>query len=270
MNRILSCFPEGKTKALTLSYDDGKIDDLDFIKLLHKYDIPCTFNINSGLLGKDEGWGMHVSETDISSAYAGHEVAVHTLNHPTLPRCPKETIISEILEDRKNLERLTGKTVRGMAYPNRDGWTDEIKSMLPFLGIDYARVTGCSGDFLIPKDFYQWQFTCDHSHSLLEKAQEFLLLSKPQYLYLLSVYGHSWDIVKDNAMAKFEEFLHLVSHNADIWYASNIEFVDYMNALKRLRFSADLSFAENPNALSLWLNVNGKSVEIKGGERVLY
>jgi peptidoglycan/xylan/chitin deacetylase (PgdA/CDA1 family) len=270
MNQILSCFPQGKTKALTLSYDDGKLDDLDFIALLNKYAVPCTFNINSGLLGKDAGWGMHVSEADISTLYKNHEAAVHTLTHPTLPRCSNETIISEIMEDRKNLERLTGKTVRGMAYPNRDGWTNEIKQLLPFLGIDYARVTGCTGNFLIPKDFYEWQFTCDHNHNLIELAQEFLALSKPQYLHLMSVYGHSWDIVKDNAMGKFEEFLQLISKKTDIWYVLNIEFIDYMNALKRLRFSADMSFVENPNAISLWLSVNGKTIEIPGGQRVRF
>jgi peptidoglycan/xylan/chitin deacetylase (PgdA/CDA1 family) len=213
---------------------------------------------------------MHVSEADISTLYKNHEAAVHTLTHPTLPRCSNETIISEIMEDRKNLERLTGKTVRGMAYPNRDGWTNEIKQLLPFLGIDYARVTGCTGNFLIPKDFYEWQFTCDHNHNLIELAQEFLALSKPQYLHLMSVYGHSWDIVKDNAMGKFEEFLQLISKKTDIWYVLNIEFIDYMNALKRLRFSADMSFVENPNAISLWLSVNGKTIEIPGGQRVRF
>lgn len=270
MKKIVSCFPQGKTKVLTLSYDDGKIYDIDFIKLLNTYNIPCTFNLNSGLLGKDTGWGMHVSENDIQTIYKNHEVAVHTVNHPTLPRCSNETIIYEVMEDRKKLESLTGKTVRGMAYPNKDGYTNDMKKMLPFLGIDYARISGCNGNFLLPKDFYEWQFTCDHNHNLVELAHEFASLSKRQYLYMMSVYGHSCDIGKDKAWELFEQFLKIVSNRDDIWYATNIEYVDYMNAVKRLRFSSDTSFVENPNAISLWLSVNDEIVEIHGGEKMVF
>ena len=47
MNTFL-LFPDGKEKALTLSYDDGVDTDIRFIELLEKFNIKCTFNINSG------------------------------------------------------------------------------------------------------------------------------------------------------------------------------------------------------------------------------
>ena len=52
----------------------------------------------------------------------------------------------------------------------------------------------------------------------------------------------------------------------DIWYATNIEIIDYMEAARNLRFTADHNSVYNPNAQSIWLQLNGKKcVEIKGG-----
>ena len=41
------CFPEGKTKALTFSYDDGEKQDIRLIQLFNKYGLKGTFNLNS-------------------------------------------------------------------------------------------------------------------------------------------------------------------------------------------------------------------------------
>ena len=38
----------GKLKAVTFSYDDGMTQDIRLIELLNKYNLKCTFNINSG------------------------------------------------------------------------------------------------------------------------------------------------------------------------------------------------------------------------------
>ena len=52
----------------------------------------------------------------------------------------------------------------------------------------------------------------------------------------------------------------------DIWYATNIEIIDYMDAAKRILFSADCRRVYNPSALSVWLEVDGDSViEVKSG-----
>ena len=48
---IFMRFPEGKKKALTLSYDDGVHQDKRLIQILNRYGIRATFNINSGILG---------------------------------------------------------------------------------------------------------------------------------------------------------------------------------------------------------------------------
>ena len=36
MNRIYKCFPGGKFKVLTLSYDDGKLEDKRLVDIFNK------------------------------------------------------------------------------------------------------------------------------------------------------------------------------------------------------------------------------------------
>ena len=47
------CFKGGKRKALTLSYDDGVVQDIRLTEILKKHGIKCTFNISSGLFLDD-------------------------------------------------------------------------------------------------------------------------------------------------------------------------------------------------------------------------
>ena len=63
-----------------------------------------------------------------------------------------------------------------------------------------------------------------------------------------------------------EDFCKLVGGRDDIWYATNIEIIDYMDAARRLIFSADCRRVYNPNAISVWLEIDGDTViEVKGG-----
>ena len=52
--KIYSVFPYGKCKALTLSYDDGNINDIRLSSIFRKYGLKATFNLNSGLSDNDE------------------------------------------------------------------------------------------------------------------------------------------------------------------------------------------------------------------------
>ena len=50
--KVYTCFPGGKAKALTMSYDDGKVQDRRLIDIFNKYGIKGTFNLNYGQVGK--------------------------------------------------------------------------------------------------------------------------------------------------------------------------------------------------------------------------
>lgn len=264
MNKVYLCFPGGKHKALTMSYDDGKEDDRKLVEIFNRHGIRGTFHINSGI--KDD---VRIPLEEYPELYKGHEIACHTLTHPTIARCPMEEVVHEVLEDRKKLEELTGQPVRGLSYPN-GSYSEEIKKLLPSLGIKYSRIVGDSHGFDLPTDYYEWKATCHHNHDLLENGRKFVELQKTQYLYLMYVWGHSIEFSRDNNWELIEEFCALAGGHEDIWYATNIEIVDYMEMMKGLQFSADNSFVYNPYAASVFLSVNGEIVEVKGGTLVRF
>ena len=114
---------DGKSKVITLSYDDGVVQDIRLIEIMNKHGLKGTFNINSGLYlpenaVRDKFDGrMKLSEAKELYINSGHEVAVHALTHPILDRLDSAEIIYEITEDRKNIENQYGVIARGMAYP---------------------------------------------------------------------------------------------------------------------------------------------------------
>ena len=78
MNQTYIRFPQFKSKAVTLSYDDGVIFDKRLIEIMDKHGLKGTFNINSGLFAKNEG-ERRMTEKTAYELYANspHEVAVH-------------------------------------------------------------------------------------------------------------------------------------------------------------------------------------------------
>ncbi len=262
IQKIYCCFPGGKHKVLTMSYDDGKTQDRRLVEIFNKYGIKGTFNINGGI----ENDGKRIPFEEYHDLYVGHEVACHTWSHPTIERCPLPLVAQEVLEDRKKLEKMTGYTVRGLAYPN-GSYSKEIMDLLPALGIRYGRIVGNTDDFKLPTNFLEWKSTCHHNHNLIENGKKFLELKKTQYLYCMYVWGHSYEFDDKNNWELMEEFCSMMANQDDIWYATNIEIVDYMDVVKNAQFSADGSFVYNPSFASLWIKVNDKDIiEVKGGE----
>jgi peptidoglycan/xylan/chitin deacetylase (PgdA/CDA1 family) len=261
MKNIHVCFPGGRFKALTFSYDDGNVADRRLVSIFNAHGLKATFHLNSGNLGKP---GV-VSAEEVPALYAGHEVSCHTVAHPTLARCPPEQVAAQILEDRKSLEALVGYPVRGFSYPN-GSYSPRIIGLLPGLGIEYARVVPTTGAFHLPEDFLEWRGTCHHGDGLAARGEEFLSFSKSQYLCLMYVWGHSYEFDRDCNWRVIEDFAEKAGGRDELWYATNIEIVDWMNRWKAMRFSADCSVASNPSAESVWMDVGGDIVEVRGGE----
>ena len=93
-------FPEGKLKAVTFSYDDGCRADIQLAEIFNKYGIKGTFNINYGQMDIDQTGLAHprLRKDQVKDLYQGHEIATHTMTHPTIARCPLVGAAEEILE----------------------------------------------------------------------------------------------------------------------------------------------------------------------------
>lgn len=252
-------FPHGKRKSLVMSYDDGVVEDRPLVEIFNRYGIKGTFHLNSGFLDRS----TKLRADEVKSLYEGHEVSVHTVSHPNLPHLSNERIIGEIIEDRKALESLVGYPVRGMSYPG-GGFDDRVVAMLPMLGIEYARTTHNAG-FGIPQDWLRWPATCHHRDALAQ-MEKFNNIPARWGLQLFYVWGHSYEFDRQNNWDLIETFCKEMGGHDDVWYATQIEVVDYMNAIKQLRCSADSSMVWNPSAMSVWVAADSEIVEIAPGE----
>ncbi len=259
-------FPQGRKLALTLSYDDGSIHDRKMIEILDKHNIKCTFNINSALARNDD-WHISLTEFKELCKTGGHEIACHSKTHPRLELIPPIHATEEVLEDRKNLEELTGSFVRGMAYPYGT-YNDTVVQILKNSGIVYSRTVNSTNTFEIPTDWLRLNPTCHHNASNLMELADKFLSGPPAYSlpYLFYLWGHSFEFDRNDNWQILEEFCEKLGGNDQIWYATNIEIYDYVEAFKRLIFSTDGTKAYNPSAIPLYIGKGETPVEILPNE----
>jgi peptidoglycan/xylan/chitin deacetylase (PgdA/CDA1 family) len=265
---IAMLFPQGKSKALIWSFDDGMVADRKLVKLMNDYGLVGIFHLNSNKLGTKD----YLTKEEIKNLYKGHEVSGHTLNHPNLTSLSKIDVIYEVLEDRKELERLTAFPVRGMSYPFGNT-NDFVIEAISGLGIEYARTVGDTYNFGFPTDFLKWQPTIhmfgktnyipnETANDRRELAQFYQLTTdflKANSLALFYVWGHSWEYEgPGNKWAEVEKFFKIVSKNPDICYTTQIGLVDYLNAFKNLKFSVDKSMVTNLSSINVFVKINGK------------
>ncbi len=257
-----------KLKAVTFSYDDGVEQDKRLIKLLDRYGLKCTFNLNSGFLGKKGSVKRTIFGTtntvsydkipidEIGQVYKNHEVAAHTVTHPTLRDLSDEKIITEVLEDAVALEKITGKKVYGLAYPNGYGPVDPLlferltgTRYVPSEGdklffknehrvsdlirkntdLYYGRTTKSTYSFDLQENLLEFSPTVAHreTEERMELAKRFVELEtdKPQIYY---IWGHSYEFdVSEKAWEDFERLCEFLSNRDDVFYGTNDEVFKY-------------------------------------------
>lgn len=253
-----------KLKAVTFSYDDGVEQDKRLIQLLDRYGLKCTFNLNSGFFGMKGslertifGATKIVSHNkipldEIRQVYVNHEVACHTVNHPTLRDLTDDKIITEVAEDAATLERVIGKKVNGLAYPNGYGPADPLvfekltgTKYVPSAGdklffknehrvsalirnntdLYYGRTTKSTYSFDLQDNLLEFNPTVAHreTEERMELAKRFVEMEtdKPQLYY---IWGHSFEFdVSQKAWEDFERLCEFLSNRDDIYYGTNDE-----------------------------------------------
>ncbi len=271
-------FPGGKAKALTLSYDDGCKADIRLADTLDKYGIKCTFNLNSSRLLA----GNDLTVEDAKNLMAnGHEVAVHGKNHMACGIISPAEGIKDVLTCREELERALGKIIRGMAYPDTgithfaNGTNYEtVKRYLTDLGIVYSRTLGGDNDsFTLPSDWHAWMPTAHHSNpEIMSYIDKFLSLdnencySATRHPRLFYMWGHAFEFDSNGNWNLLDEICQKLGNRDDIWYATNIEIYEYINAYNSLVWSADHSIVYNPTLYDIYFNITGSDYCVKSSE----
>ena len=106
-------------KLIVLTFDDGKSNHYQVMKMLESYGMKGVFFIEYATVGNRS----YLKKEQVIEISKKMEVGSHTINHPWLEKWPETTIRYELCESKKLLEDLTGEKVISVAYPygNYDG-----------------------------------------------------------------------------------------------------------------------------------------------------
>ena len=277
MTRFL-CFPGGKRKALTFSYDDGVEEDIRLAEIFRNYGMKATFNLNSDTFGPDDGSNptnrkhRKLSRREALEIYTKDlfEVACHGVQHQTLTACDTAAACVDVIDDRRDLEQLFDRQIHGMAYAN-GAFNDEVVNVLRTAGIWYCRTTVSTLKFDFPTDWLRLPATCHHKNPRLQELADNFLLLKPRYNpAVFYVWGHAYEFADADNWYVMEDFCKKMSGKDDIWYCTNMELYTAWLDYSRLESSADGKTIFNPSIRSVWIWVKGAAYEIEPGKSITF
>jgi len=271
-------FPGGKTKAFVFSSDDGPQQDRRLVALLNKYHLKGTFHLNSNKLNSPN----YLQKEELKNLFKGHEVSVHSMNHPGLSGLPQSEIRSEIFGDKLALEKISGRSVRGMAYPFGN-YNDEVVEIAKASGMEYARVVDETRNFSLPNDFLRWKpsthqfgkayYEAKNPENDQKELASFNNLTadflRSDTLALYTVWGHSWEMGDSDAKWNdLENCFKQIANSKAVCTLTMIEVVDYLKAYAQVQFSKTDNSIYNPSTLTLFISFGGKTHKIPPQKRL--
>lgn len=273
-------FPGGRAKALTLSYDDCNNLDKKLIDLMAKAGIKGTFNISANWFRPDDmpldtsNPYQHMTAAESLEAYRSDvcEVAIHGYDHNQMTDMDSASVCAQIIDDRRSLEAMFDRQIRGMAYPY-GSFNDLIVQVLKLCGVRYSRTVISTEKFDLPKSEDEWlrlPATCHHNNPrLMELCDQFLSIEKLRKPRMFYLWGHTYEFDADRNWHVIEQFFDKMKGRNDIWYATNMEIYQAWEDFQRLETSADGMNIYNPNFRSVWFSTfKGNIYEIKPGETI--
>lgn len=132
-------------------WDDGVETDIRLVEILQKYGVKATFNINSGLhyqkYRRVYSWQFAdhpdfvnrlLSIEEMKTLYRGFKIGAHGVFHLSYVPEKFDEFITDIAEDKDNLENIFQCSVPGMAYPC-GLWDEKVADKLREKGFLYGR-----------------------------------------------------------------------------------------------------------------------------------
>lgn len=264
-------YPEGKYKALVLSYDDGTIEDITLAKLFDQHNLVGTFNLNSEYLGTLRGWPQekgdtiyqkYVSKDSLLFIYKNHEIAAHGALHKNFIDITDKEILDEVNIDIQNLTNLTKRNIISMAYPFGNT-NDSIAKLIATTQIINARTVDDTHKFHLPNNYLIWNPTC-HDSKALDHLNSYLTLNQPK-LSLFYVWGHSWEFADKNRWDTMVAFCENIGKANDIWSVGNGELTQYLKAIKSVQVNDNNIINPLENA-SVWIKLSTGIVKLEAGK----
>jgi peptidoglycan/xylan/chitin deacetylase (PgdA/CDA1 family) len=225
-----------KKLIVTMSWDDNSPENLKLAELLYEYGVKATFYI----CAERDNLGNAFNESDVQKIQKiGFEIGSHSSTHPDLTRTAD--LKSEIFWSKRQLETRLDCKVNCFCYPyNR--FNNTCIHMVRSSGYRFARTANHS--YLhSPEDYYKCPVTLYASNHSPLQAAKLIILSAISPLSIFDwekrailvfekglktggiwhLYGHSWEIKKNQYWDKLEEVLDHISGRKDVGYLNNFE-----------------------------------------------
>ena len=189
------------------SWDDGIVDDLRLTNLLRRHQATATFNLNPGLhqpqrycswrYGDKEVWRL--ARDELTTVYAGFEIANHSLTHPHLPDLSPEDLAREVAAGRRLLQDWFQQPVRGFCYPFGT-FNAAVKEAIHAAGHVYARTITESARVVPASDPLELSVSCRFNDPSFWEHYERAKASNSLFLF----WGHSYELVNEAMWAELE------------------------------------------------------------------
>jgi peptidoglycan/xylan/chitin deacetylase (PgdA/CDA1 family) len=259
MKPVNYLYPNGGKRALTFSFDDSHASNRRVVETFTRYGLTSTFHLNTGMLDNPD----YLRSEEIAELFSGHEIAGHTVDHPFLSQQPPEAALRQLLEDRTRLEQLAGYPVRGFSYPFGDCRAN-IEAMVKIAGYDYARTCNATYDVHWPDNFLHWP-PSGHYYEIDQLLPKIKEVSQWHPVALLYLWGHAFEFDRNNNWNFFDNMCEKIGEIPGLWYATNMEVMDYITALRSLRWSVDGSMVSNPSNIQVMVEIEASVIAIKPG-----
>ena len=272
----------GAKGIISMTFDDGYASTaVTLNELMKKYDLKGSFNLCSGELYPD---GADIptccKHVPLSRKAAielfdddRFEIVSHGYHHCAVGHIPPADAMYDMLTDRRELEAMFGRLVRGHVYPygSISPAAIEIAKMCGFV---YARRADNNPDFLLPEsdEWMEWRPTGHFLDGHFDDSLDRFIKMENKYYHgkLFFAWAHSFDFLYEGGWEKLEEQFKKVAHRGDIWYATNIEVHDYVEAYRSLIFFADSTRVYNPTQIDVCIRYDGGEACVKAGETVTF
>jgi len=229
--------------CVTTSWDDGHKLDIRLAALLKKYGIRGTFYV----CPQDREFKKEdlLDSEDILSISKDFEIGGHTITHPHLTTVTTSRADEEISQSKAYLEELLQQAVTAFCYPYGD-YNDEVKDLVKKHGYKLARTTRryafdiTEDVFELPTSFHTYAHYSD-LHKILffsnfslvnckkywdwEKLAKVLFERTCQTGGVFHLWGHSWEIEKNNGWQKLESVLSYIAKRNNVIHQTNTEIL---------------------------------------------
>jgi peptidoglycan/xylan/chitin deacetylase (PgdA/CDA1 family) len=197
-----------------ISIDDYNPLNFEVAELLKKHDLAATFFIDT----KEEAARRQIKElSDI-----GFEIGAHTITHHSdMKMLPLVEAKGEIETCKMQIENITGKPCTSFAFP-RGRYNDELLMLAKQAGYEMARnthvlKTTLDDPFQTPTTIHVFEGRKEYGGRKWMQLAHFYLdhvvrIGNGEFF---SIWGHSWEMKRDNLLGQFDEFLGVIKQKVN-------------------------------------------------------